>query len=154
MKAKAKKRCQESRGEEAGSQEEEEVTLPREINKTAVMSELVVAVYSERSSNLVPYRVRIVDQEPRRQGLQSQCHRGKCGTNDLFSGHTTSLEGVCDKGCVIRLNDSEKDEYELKGSEAVSIEDGSLYYDGPPASAVPKVGDADQPSSPAPSRGR
>jgi hypothetical protein len=61
---------------------------------------------------------------------------------------SASLEGVCDKGCVIRLNDSEKDEYELKGSDVVSIEDGYLYYDGPPASAVPKAGDADQPSEP------
>ena len=61
---------------------------------------------------------------------------------------SASLEGICNKGCVIRLNDSEKDEYELKGSEVVSIEDGYLYYDGPPASAVPKVGDADQPSEP------
>jgi hypothetical protein len=58
------------------------------------------------------------------------------------------LEGVCSKGCVIRLNDSHQDEYELKGSEVVSIEDGYLYFDGPPASAVPKAGDADQPSEP------
>jgi len=61
---------------------------------------------------------------------------------------SASLEGVCNKGCVIRLNDSEKDEYELKGSEVLSIEDGYLYYDGPPASAVPKAGDADQPLEP------
>jgi hypothetical protein len=69
-------------------------------------------------------------------------------TNDHVLRPSASLEGVCDKGCVIRLNDSEKDEYELKGSEVVSIEDGYLYYDGPPASAVPQVGDADQPSEP------
>ncbi len=43
------------------------------------------------------------------------------------------LEGVCAKGCVIRLNDSENDEYELEGGEVVSIEDGYLYYDGPEA---------------------
>jgi hypothetical protein len=58
---------------------------------------------------------------------------------------SATLEGVCTKGCVIRLNDSERDEYELKGSEVVSIEDGYLYYDGAPASAVPKAGDADRP---------
>ena len=61
---------------------------------------------------------------------------------------SASLKGVCNKGCVIRLNDNAKDEYELQGSDVVSIEDGYLYYDGPPASAVPKVGDADQPSGP------
>jgi hypothetical protein len=41
------------------------------------------------------------------------------------------LEGICPQGCVIRLNDSEEDEYELEGSEVVSIEEGYLYYDGP-----------------------
>lgn len=41
------------------------------------------------------------------------------------------LDNVCMKGCVVRLNDSENDEYELEGTEVVSIEDGYLYYDGP-----------------------
>ena len=52
---------------------------------------------------------------------------------------TAMLEGVCLKGCVIRLNDSDSDEYELEGTEIVSIEDGYLYYDGPdtPAEAAP-----------------
>jgi hypothetical protein len=61
---------------------------------------------------------------------------------------SASLDGVCSKGCVIRLNDTQKDEYELKGSEVVSIEDGYLYYDGPPAAPVRKAGDADQPAEP------
>ncbi|MGE5512592.1 MAG: hypothetical protein ACM31O_15215 [Bacteroidota bacterium] len=43
------------------------------------------------------------------------------------------LEGICQQGCIIRLNDSEDDEYELEGSEVVSIEEGFLYYDGPEA---------------------
>lgn len=45
------------------------------------------------------------------------------------------VEGICSKGCVVRLNDSEDDEYELEGNEIVSIEDGYLYYDGPDASS-------------------
>ena len=45
------------------------------------------------------------------------------------------LEGVCKAGCVVRLNDSEEDEYELEGTEIVSIEEGFLYYDGPDAPA-------------------
>lgn len=48
-----------------------------------------------------------------------------------------ALENVCMKGCVVRLNDSENDEYELEGSEVVSIEDGYLYYDGPETPAEP-----------------
>ena len=52
------------------------------------------------------------------------------------------LENICIKGCVIRLNDSEEDEYELvAGNEIVSIEDGYLYYDQPeepvPAPSTP-----------------
>ena len=41
------------------------------------------------------------------------------------------IDGVCQKGCIIRLNDSAKDEYELQGSDSVSIEGGFLYYDSP-----------------------
>lgn len=50
------------------------------------------------------------------------------------------LEGICMKGCVIRLNDNEEDEYELvEGTEVVSIEEGYLYYDQEetPGSAAP-----------------
>jgi hypothetical protein len=61
---------------------------------------------------------------------------------------SAALEGICLKGCVVRLNDSENDEYELQGSDVVSIEDGHLYYDGPPPSAVPKAGEAVEPSKP------
>ncbi len=42
------------------------------------------------------------------------------------------LENLCVKGCVVRLNDSENYEYELDGTEVVSIEDGYLYYDEQP----------------------
>ncbi len=69
-------------------------------------------------------------------------------TKALVLKPSATLEGICPKGCVIRLNDSKNDEYELQGSDVVSIEDGYLYYDGPPASAVPKADDADQPSEP------
>lgn len=51
------------------------------------------------------------------------------------------LEGLCPKGCVVRLNDSEDDEYELEVSDVVSIEEGSLYYDTPDSTqADPKAG--------------
>lgn len=58
------------------------------------------------------------------------------------------LKEVCQKGCVIRLNDSESDEYELEGPEVVSIEEGYLYYDGPDAPAEPGSGAVGQPSEP------
>ena len=52
------------------------------------------------------------------------------------------LEGICEKGCIVRLNDSENDEYELEGAEVVSIEEGYLYYDGPEAPNEGQGGDA------------
>lgn len=57
-----------------------------------------------------------------------------------------SLQGICQKGCIIRLDDSESDEYELDGSEVVSIEDSYLYYDGPDQPA--EQGKADPPAAP------
>ena len=58
---------------------------------------------------------------------------------------TSVVEGVCEKGCVVRLNDSDNDEYELDGTEVVSIEDGYLYYDGPDA---PVEAGKDPPAAP------
>ena len=43
------------------------------------------------------------------------------------------LEQICPKGCVLRLNGSDDDEYELEPMDVVSIEDGYLYYDAPEA---------------------
>jgi hypothetical protein len=47
------------------------------------------------------------------------------------------LTGVCAKGCTVRLNDDEEDEYQLEPNDVVSIEEGSLYYDNPDAPAAP-----------------
>lgn len=60
------------------------------------------------------------------------------------------LENVCAKGCVVRINDSEEDEYELEGNEQVSIEDGYLYYDTPepPAETQPGAGAPAAPGTP------
>ncbi len=55
------------------------------------------------------------------------------------------IQGVCLKGCLIRLGDSQNDEYELEGTEVVSIEDGYLYYDGPLAGPETAPGSTTQP---------
>jgi hypothetical protein len=47
-----------------------------------------------------------------------------------------TLSGVCLKGCTMRLNGSEDDLYLLAGSDAVSIEDGTVFYDQPEAPAA------------------
>jgi hypothetical protein len=59
------------------------------------------------------------------------------------------LDAVCLKGCVLRLNDSENDEYELEGPEVVSIEEGVLYYEGPEAPTQPSP----EPGKPEPKPG-
>lgn len=51
-----------------------------------------------------------------------------------------TLNGICAKGCIIRINDSEDDEYQLEADDVVSIEDGSLYYDVPDTPADPPSG--------------
>jgi hypothetical protein len=58
-----------------------------------------------------------------------------------------ALEGICPKGCVVRLNDNEDDEYQIEATDVVSIEEGYLYYDTPEA-AVPAPGTP--PTTPAP----
>lgn len=50
------------------------------------------------------------------------------------------IDGVCRKGCIIRLNDNSKDEYELQGSESVSVEGGFLYYDSSKIEVAPTGG--------------
>jgi hypothetical protein len=62
------------------------------------------------------------------------------------------LPDLCPKGCIVRLNDSENDEYELEGTEIVSIEDGYLYYDVPDAVPGPAPGQGPgQGAAPSPS---
>lgn len=68
-------------------------------------------------------------------------------TKDEVLRPSATLEGICSQGCIIRLNDDDDNEYELGGSEVVSIEDGFLYYDTPPGGEVPGAG-ADAPSQP------
>ena len=48
-----------------------------------------------------------------------------------------ALTDVCVKGCTIRLDDGEDDEYVLEADDVVSIEDGSLYYDKADTPATP-----------------
>lgn len=58
------------------------------------------------------------------------------------------LDGVCLAGCVLRLDNSSNDEYELEGPEIVSIEDGYLFYDGPDGPAEAPTGEMARPDAP------
>jgi hypothetical protein len=48
-----------------------------------------------------------------------------------------TLSDVCLKGCTISMDRSEDDAYRLLGGDAVSIEDGTVFYDTPDTSAAP-----------------
>jgi hypothetical protein len=58
------------------------------------------------------------------------------------------VDKICLKGCVLRLNDSEDDEYQLEGDDLVSIEDGYLYHDAPDAQPAPAPGAAPPAAAP------
>ncbi len=59
------------------------------------------------------------------------------------------LDKVCMKGCIVRLNDGEEDEYEVEAEDVVAVEDGFLYYDGPDTPDRPGGGGGIQPIPPA-----
>jgi hypothetical protein len=48
-----------------------------------------------------------------------------------------TLPDICLKGCIIRIDRSKDDDYRLVGGDAVSIEDGTVFYDTPEASTAP-----------------
>jgi len=58
-------------------------------------------------------------------------------TTDHVLQPSQALNDVCAKGCTIRLDDGEDDEYVLEPGDVVSIEDGSLYYDRPDTPTAP-----------------
>ena len=58
------------------------------------------------------------------------------------------LKDVCVRGCIVRLAD--QSEWELSGSEVISLEGGVVYYDGEEADR----GTATQGANPAPSQQR
>lgn len=98
---------------------------------TVVVSALVVAATAAHAATVTnrdakDYKLTILE------GDKAQHHTLK---------PAAILADVCPKGCIVRLNDSENDEYELEGTELVSIEDGYLYYDVPDA-ATPAPGAA------------
>ena len=62
--------------------------------------------------------------------------KGSSESHELAPGKV--IARICAAGCIIRLNGSANDEYELEGTERVSIEGGLVYYDG---EEITKAGD-------------
>jgi hypothetical protein len=138
--------CQES-GEEASEEEKEVGDLRGDLRGAAVMSVPVVAAAAMAALVSVP--TASASSITNRDGKDHKVTviEGKAAKDQVLKP-SAALEGICRTGCVIRLNDSETDEYELRGSDVVSIEGGYLSSDGPPASAGPMADEADQPFAP------
>lgn len=56
-----------------------------------------------------------------------------------------SLDGICQTGCLIRLNDSTDDPYELEGPEVTWIEGGELIEEQRDEAPVVPQGSAGSP---------
>ncbi|MGI9523460.1 MAG: hypothetical protein ACR2PG_17655 [Hyphomicrobiaceae bacterium] len=40
------------------------------------------------------------------------------------------VRGLCNNGCIVRIDDDPEKDFRLEGNERVSIENGLLFYDG------------------------
>jgi hypothetical protein len=60
------------------------------------------------------------------------------------------LEGVCKRGCSIRIDGDDVNPYVLEGTEVTAIEGGDLYAEGQEPPASPSSGVSGQPSKPGP----
>ena len=71
---------------------------------------------------------------------------------DLVVKPGASLEGICLKGCLIRLNGNTEDPYELEGAEVTTIEQGLLWGEDqePPVPELDGEPDGASSSSPPP----
>ncbi len=126
MKAKAKKAAK-KRGEESCEEEEVSEFLlgPRE---TAVISirNFAVSLVTALLISSAAHAASVTNRDARDHKVT--VIEGNAQNDHVLKPYA-ALEGICQKGCVIRLNDNEEDPYELKGSEVTSIEDGQLYDD-------------------------
>lgn len=60
------------------------------------------------------------------------------------------LEGVCQRGCSIRIDGDDVNPYVLEGTEVTTIEGGDLYAEGQGPLGSPRSGASGQPSKPGP----
>ena len=50
--------------------------------------------------------------------------------NKRTLGPGRQLEDICPDGCILRMNGSKDHDYIIEGHELLSVEGGTLYYDG------------------------
>jgi hypothetical protein len=122
--------------EEKSREEEEEVG--RRVHPLRSVSPLrlacVVGVIWLLSSSVAAHAASITNRDDRDHKLT--IIEGDTRTDHVVKPSQV-LTGVCGKGCTLRLDDEEDDEYQLEGEDVVSIEEDSLYYDTPDTPGTP-----------------
>lgn len=132
--------------EEAGREEEEEVSWRKvhPLRSAGMMRKMrlkrAVCVIMLLSSTTVAHAVSITNRDD--HDYKVTVIEGNAKADHVLKP-SQALTGICAKGCTIRLNDTEDDEYQLEANDVVSIEDGTLFYDGPDTAAGqnPALGD-------------
>jgi len=73
-------------------------------------------------------------------------------TQDLTVKPGATLDGICLKGCLIKLNAGTDDPYELEGNEVTTIEKGQLWGEDqePPIPSLEGEQDGRSPAGPQP----
>jgi hypothetical protein len=67
-------------------------------------------------------------------------------SKDLTVEPQAEVDPPCDKGCTVGLESGEQ--YEMKGDESASIEDGTLFVDSAPSAEEDDGTDVGQPGEP------
>jgi hypothetical protein len=93
-----------------------------------------IAVIGLLSSSVAAHAASITNRDDRE-------HKVTIVEGDTKTDHVLKpsqvLAGVCTKGCTVRLDDDEEEEYQVEANDVVSIEEDSLYYDNPDTPAAP-----------------
>lgn len=61
-----------------------------------------------------------------------------------------TLQGICSKGCILRLNGSERHEFIVEPDQRLSIEGGDIFLDGIDTPSQPSQDTPNPPASPPP----
>jgi hypothetical protein len=141
--------CKEGCCQEAGGEEEEvrvsclvpwnlvSRLLRASVVPTAVLITVLSAAHAASVTNRddVDHKVTIVEGETQKDHVLKK---------------DEVLEGVCERGCSIRIDGDDVNPYVLEGTEVTTIEGGDLYAEGQGPLVSPRPGGASQPSKPSP----
>jgi hypothetical protein len=94
---------------------------------TSRLARMVGAIMLLLASSAAAHAVSITNRDDHEHRLT--IIEGESRTDHVLQPSQT-LTGVCQKGCTIRLDEDDEDDwYQLEADASVSIEDGILYFD-------------------------